>query len=200
MGTTRGWEDWLNTRIARFETRKYDFWSSKQITIRSIAVHKCVYGCNRCCEWRQHCTSRKLSTMVLPAQCEGPLHIHHEKFSLCSAAKLICSLSITIWNPFKRAWPDFNSTGNLLFNPGQEDALMCVMLGTEPFRTIHQSIHCLKSNVNWSEWKEKVKNDDTHWKVSPVKTITAQGQQQAYREAASTLCCCTALVQVLLHG
>ncbi len=36
----------------------------------------------------------------------------------------------------------------------------------------------------------------------PVKTVTVQGQQQAYREAvrASTLCCCMVLVQVLLHG
>lgn len=100
-------EDWLNTRIARFETRKYDFDALKfqadydpkyrraQMRYMGTGATGVVNDGNTV-----PAENFTFSTMVLPPQCEGPLHIHHdvEEVFLCSVAKLICSLSTTARN------------------------------------------------------------------------------------------------------
>jgi mannose-6-phosphate isomerase-like protein (cupin superfamily) len=134
---------WLNTRIARFETRKYDFDALKfqadydpkyrraQMRYMGTGATGVVNDGNTV-----PAENFTFSTMVLPAQCEGPLHIHHdveevffmlrgeidlfiehngEKFQTKLKERDLISIPPGIYRG--------------LFNPGQEDALMCVMLG-----------------------------------------------------------------------
>ncbi|MFW1950396.1 cupin domain-containing protein [Acinetobacter beijerinckii] len=136
-------QDWLNTRIARFETRKYDFDALKfqadydpkyrraQMRYMGTGATGVVNDGNTV-----PAENFTFSTMVLPAQCEGPLHTHHdveevffmlrgeidlfiehngEKFQTKLKERDLISIPPGIYRG--------------LFNPGQEDALMCVMLG-----------------------------------------------------------------------
>lgn len=137
-------EEWLNTRIARFETRKYDFNALKfqadyDPKYRRAQMRYMGTGATGVSNDNNTVPAENFtfSTMVLPPQCEGPLHIHHdveevffmlrgeidlfierngEKFSTRLKERDLISIPPGIYRG--------------LFNPGQEDALMCVMLGT----------------------------------------------------------------------
>ncbi len=99
-------QDWLNTRIARFETRKYDFDALKfqadydpkyrraQMRYMGTGATGVVNDGNTV-----PAENFTFSTMVLPPQCEGPLHIHHdveEVFFHVTWTRLTCSLNITV--------------------------------------------------------------------------------------------------------
>lgn len=100
-------EDWLNTRIARFETRKYDFDALKfqadyDPKYRRAQMRYMGTGATGVANDGNTVPAENFtfSTMVLPPQCEGPCTFTTmlKKCSLCFAAKLICSLSITAKN------------------------------------------------------------------------------------------------------
>jgi mannose-6-phosphate isomerase-like protein (cupin superfamily) len=85
-------EDWLNTRIARFETRKYDFDALKfqadyDPKYRRAQMRYMGQGATGVVNDGNTVPAENFtfSTMVLPPQCEGPLHIHHdvEEVFLC---------------------------------------------------------------------------------------------------------------------
>lgn len=138
-------EQWIGSRIARFETRKYDFDALKfqadydpkyrRAQMRYMGTGATGVGKDSNTVPAENFT---FSTMVLPPQCEGPLHIHHdveevffmlrgeidlfiehngEKFSTRLKERDLISIPPGIYRG--------------LYNPNQhEEALMCVMLGT----------------------------------------------------------------------
>src|SRR5690554_5575007 len=78
-------EDWMATRIARFETRRYDFDALKfqadfdpkyrRAQMRYMGTGATGVEADANTVPAENFT---FSTMVLPAQCEGPLHIHRD--------------------------------------------------------------------------------------------------------------------------
>ena len=137
-------EDWMSTRIARFATRKYDFDALKfqadfdpkyrRAQMRYMGTGATGVGSDNNTVAAEHFT---FSTMVLPPQCEGPLHVHDDVeevfFMLRGSIELFVELdgekfSTKLQERDLISIPPGVYRG--LFNPGQEEALMCVMLGT----------------------------------------------------------------------
>ncbi|PSJ46365.1 cupin domain-containing protein [Zobellella endophytica] len=135
--------EWLDSRIARFGTRRYDFEALKfqadydpkyrRAQMRYMGTGATGVKDDGNTVPSEHFT---FSTMVLPGQCEGPLHVHHdveevffmlrgsitlfvehegEKFETRLSERDLISIPPGIYRG--------------LFNHGEEDALMCVMLG-----------------------------------------------------------------------
>ncbi len=136
--------EWMDQRIARFETRQYDFEALKfqadydpkyrRAQMRYMGTGATGVNSDTNTVPSEHFT---FSTMLLPSQCEGPLHIHDdveevffmlrgsielflddngEKFSTILKERDLISIPPGIYRG--------------LYNYTQEDALMCVMLGT----------------------------------------------------------------------
>jgi quercetin dioxygenase-like cupin family protein len=137
-------EDYLNTRIARFSTRRYDFNALKfqadfDAKYRRAQMRYMGTGATGVARDSNAVPSENFtfSTMVLPAQCEGPLHLHddvEEVFFMLRGC-----IDLFVEHKGQRFSTRLNERDLVsippgiyrgLFNPGQEDALMCVMLGT----------------------------------------------------------------------
>ncbi|MDR8268351.1 cupin domain-containing protein, partial [Acinetobacter baumannii] len=77
------------------------------------------------------------STMVLPSKCEGPLHLHDDVeevfFMLKGQITLMIQDGDNYTEPVLRERDLISVPPGIyrgLFNHGEEEALMCVMLGT----------------------------------------------------------------------
>ncbi len=138
-------ESWMNGRIARFETRKYD-WNAlkfqadfdpkyRRAQCRYVGTGATGVASDTNTVAAEHFT---FSTMILPAGCEGPLHVHHdaeEVFFVLKAQKLRLFFEYE-GETFETVLKDRDLVSvppgvfRGLRNEGQEEALMCVMLGT----------------------------------------------------------------------
>lgn len=137
--------EWIeNQRIARYEDRTYDWDALKfqadydpkyrRAQMRYIGLGAAGAKSDGNVIPAEHFT---FSTMVLPAGCEGPLHVHDDVeevfFMLRGKVQLFfeCdgeSAETTLYERDVVSVPPGVYRG--LLNIGQEEALMCVMLGT----------------------------------------------------------------------
>lgn len=136
--------DWIeNSRIARYESRTYDWDALKfqadydpkyrRSQMRYIGLGAAGAKSDANVIPSEHFT---FSTMVLPAGCEGPLHVHDDVeevfFMLRGRIKLFLEqggeTAETILNERDVVSVPPGIYRGLL-NIGQEEALMCVMLG-----------------------------------------------------------------------
>ncbi len=136
--------EWMETRIARFETRTYD-WNTlkfqadldpkyRRAQMRYLGTGAAGVTRDSNTVPAEHFT---FSTMVLPAGCEGPLHVHDDAeevfFMLRGRIRLFLELDgekteTVLGERDLVSIPPGVYRG--LRNEGDEDALMCVMLGT----------------------------------------------------------------------
>ncbi|HLR30134.1 MAG TPA: cupin domain-containing protein [Paenalcaligenes sp.] len=140
----RSLEDWINTRIARLETRSYDFDALKfqadydpkyrRAQMRYIGTGATGVDADGNTVPSENFT---FSTMVLPAQCEGPLHIHNDVeevfFMLRGSIELTIEDKGETFTTILKERDLISVPPGIyrgLYNYTQEDALMCVMLGT----------------------------------------------------------------------
>nr|WP_085884482.1 cupin domain-containing protein [Oceanibacterium hippocampi] len=138
--------EWIEkSRVARFESRTYD-WNAlkfqadfdpkyKRAQCRYMGTGATGVASDSGTVPSEHFT---FSTMILPAGCEGPLHVHHdaeEVFFVLKAEKLRLFFELdgetaetVLTSRDLISVPPGVYRG--LRNEGQEEALMCVMLGT----------------------------------------------------------------------
>ena len=138
-------EEWINTRIARFETRKYDFDALKfqadfdpkyrRAQMRYMGTGATGVQDDGNTVPSEHFT---FSTMVLPRHCEGPLHVHDDVeevfFMLRGEIELFIEHNGEKFQTRLKERDLISVPPGLyrgLYNPGDEDALMCVMIGTQ---------------------------------------------------------------------
>ncbi|MCQ9617565.1 cupin domain-containing protein [Paenalcaligenes niemegkensis] len=136
--------EWIETRVSRKKTRQYDWnalgWQAdvnplyRRAQTRYIGTGAAGVQHDANVIPAEHFT---FSTMILPAGCEGPLHVHHdveEAFFILrgDAVRLFleyqgerCELVLNERDVI--SVPPGVYRG--LRNEGQEEALMCVMLG-----------------------------------------------------------------------
>ncbi len=140
-------EDRITSRIARYETRTYD-WNAlkfqadfdpkyKRAQMRYMGTGGTGLSSDENTVTSEHFT---FSTMVLPPGCEGPMHVHVDVeevfFMLRGKIRLFLEQDGETWETeiYERdlvSVPPGIYRG--LLNYGQEEALMCVMLGaTKP--------------------------------------------------------------------
>ena len=137
-------EDWMNTRVARFSTRKYDFDALKfqadfdpkyrRGQMRYIGTGGTGVAKDNTTIPSEHFT---FSTMIIPAGQEGPSHIHTDVeevfFILRGKVKLVLEKD---GERFETVLTDRDIVSvppgiyREEINIGDEDALMCVMLGS----------------------------------------------------------------------
>ena len=137
-------KDWMETRIARFSTRKYDFDALKfqadfdpkyrRAQMRYIGTGATGVASDTNTVAAENFT---FSTMVLPAKCEGPLHLHDDVeevfFMLKGQITLMIQDGDNYTETVLRERDLISVPAGIyrgLFNHGEEEALMCVMLGT----------------------------------------------------------------------
>jgi quercetin dioxygenase-like cupin family protein len=134
----------MNQRIARYETRSYD-WNAlkfqadfdpkyKRAQMRYMGTGGTGVGTD---ENTVPADTFTFSTMVLPPQCEGPLHVHDDVeevfFMLRGKIRLTLEQSGERFETELRERDLISIPPGIyrgLFNHGQEEALMCVMLGS----------------------------------------------------------------------
>ena len=150
--------DRITSRIARFETRTYD-WDAlkfqadfdpkyKRAQMRYMGTGGTGLSSDENTVPSEHFT---FSTMVLPPGSEGPMHVHVDVeevfFMLRGKIRLFLEQDGETWETeiFERdlvSVPPGIYRG--LLNHGQEEALMCVMLGaTKPQTPTYPSDHPL---------------------------------------------------------
>jgi quercetin dioxygenase-like cupin family protein len=135
--------EWLETRVARLSTRKYD-WNAlkfqadfdpkyRRSQMRYLGTGGTGVAADSNTVPSEHFT---FSTMLLPAGCEGPPHIHNDVeevfFVLRGKIKVTCEKDGQTWETILNerdliSVPPGVYRGEV--NIGEEDALMCVMLG-----------------------------------------------------------------------
>ena len=140
-------EDRITGRIARYETRTYD-WDAlkfqadfdpkyKRAQMRYMGTGGTGLASDENTVPSEHFT---FSTMVLPPGCEGPMHVHADVeevfFMLRGKIRLFLEQDGETWET-ELGERDLVSVPpgvyRGLLNHGQEEALMCVMLGaTKP--------------------------------------------------------------------
>ncbi len=140
-------EDRITGRIARYETRSYD-WDAlkfqadfdpkyKRAQMRYMGTGGTGLASDENTVPSEHFT---FSTMVLPPGCEGPMHVHADVeevfFMLRGKIRLFFEHDGETWET-ELGERDLVSVPpgiyRGLLNHGQEEALMCVMLGaTKP--------------------------------------------------------------------
>lgn len=136
--------DWMETRVARKSTRRYDWdalkfqadYDPKYRRAQMRYVGTGATGVNKDSNTvpSAHFT---FSTMVIPGGGVGPMHIHYDVeeifFVLRGAMKVICEKDGQRWEA-TLGERDLISVPPGVYreehNIGDEDALMCVMLGT----------------------------------------------------------------------
>lgn len=136
--------DWLNGRVARFASRKYD-WdalkfqadydpSYRRAQMRYVGTGGTGVAADVNTVPSGHFT---FSTMVIPAGNVGPSHIHYDVeevfFVMRGKMKIVCEKDGERWESILGE-RDLVSVPPGVYreetNIGDEDALMCVMLGT----------------------------------------------------------------------
>ena len=136
---------WLESRTARFDSRRYD-WNAlkfqadfdpkyRRAQCRYVGTGATGVDEDSNCVPAEHFT---FSTMILPAGCEGPIHVHYDAEEVFFVLKAQC-LCLTFEHEGEK-WETVLRNRDLisvppgvyrgLRNDGQEEALMCVMLGT----------------------------------------------------------------------
>ena len=135
---------WMDSRVARFATRRYDWDALKfqadydpkyrRAQMRYMGTGGTGVATDANTIAAAHFT---FSTMVIPAGHEGPSHIHYDVeevfFMLRGTMKVICEKDDQRWESVLKE-RDFISVPPGVYreeiNLGDEDALMCVMLGS----------------------------------------------------------------------
>lgn len=136
---------WLERRTARFETRNYDWqalaWQAdvdpayRRAQTRYIGTGAAGVRSDANTIPAENFT---LSTMILPAGCEGPLHVHNDSEE---AFFILKGRNIRLFFEYRgETWETILNERDVisippgiyrgLRNEGQEEALMCVMLGS----------------------------------------------------------------------
>ena len=135
---------WLESRVARYQTRRYDWdalkfqadFDPKYRRAQMRYVGTCGTGVDSDSDTvaSEHFT---FSTMVIPAGHEGPMHLHTDVeevfFLIRGKMKVICEKDGERWESILGdrdliSIPPGVYRGEI--NIGDEDALMCVMLGS----------------------------------------------------------------------
>lgn len=136
--------DWMETRIARFSTRSYDWDVLKfqadfdpryrRAQMRYVGTGGAGKGADANAVPSEHFT---FSTMVLPPGCEGPPHVHDDVEEVFFMLRGAIRLTVRDGD---REWETVLGERDLvsvppgvyrgLVNEGEEEALMCVMLGS----------------------------------------------------------------------
>jgi mannose-6-phosphate isomerase-like protein (cupin superfamily) len=154
----QSFEQWLESRVARFATRKYDWDALKfqadydqkyrRAQMRYVGTGGTGVSTDMNTVPAGHFT---FSTMVIPANHEGPSHIHYDVeeifFMLRGTLKVICEKRDAQGAVTDR-WETVLKERDLIsvppgvyreeINIGDEDALMCVMLGSPtPIRPVY---------------------------------------------------------------
>ena len=139
-------EDWMTTRIARYSTRQYD-WNAlkfqadfdpkfRRAQMRYMGTGGTGVSSDNNTVPAEHFT---FSTMVIPAGHEGPPHIHVdvEEVFFVMRGKLKLVLTTPEGERFETTLSDRDLVSvppgvyREEINIGDEDALMCVMLGAK---------------------------------------------------------------------
>ena len=135
---------WLDSRVARFATRKYDwdalkFQADYDPTYRRAQMRYVGTGGTGVATDMNTVPSAHFtfSTMVIPAGNVGPSHIHYDVeevfFVMRGKMKIVCEKDGERWEAVLNE-RDLISVPPGVYreetNIGDEDALMCVMLGT----------------------------------------------------------------------
>ncbi|WP_127957060.1 cupin domain-containing protein [Serratia microhaemolytica] len=136
-------EQWVESRIARFAGRKYD-WNAlkfqadfdpkyRRAQMRYIGTGATGVASDSNTIPAEHFT---FSTMVLPAKCEGPLHVHPDVEEVFFMLKGSITLTVRDGDEYYQTQLKERDLISVppgvyrgLFNHGEEEALMCVMLG-----------------------------------------------------------------------
>lgn len=136
--------DWIESRIARFKGRKYD-WNAlkfqadydpkyRRAQMRYIGTGATGVADDTNTIPAEHFT---FSTMVLPSKCEGPLHVHDDVEEVFFMLKGTITLTLQDGENTSETILEERDVVSIppniyrgLFNHGEEEALMCVMLGT----------------------------------------------------------------------
>ena len=136
--------EWMESRVARFATRRYDWDALKfqadhdpkyrRAQMRYVGAGGTGVGADSNAVPAAHFT---FSTMVIPAGHVGPSHIHYDVeeifFIMRGAMKVICEKDGARWETVVRD-RDLISVPPGVYreehNIGDEDCLMCVMLGS----------------------------------------------------------------------
>ncbi len=135
--------DRVDSRIARFETRRYDFDALKfqadfdpkyrRAQVRYLGTGAAGVSSDMNVVPAEHFT---FSTMLLPGGCEGPLHVHHDVeevfFMLRGKVKLFMEDDGEKHETYLNERDLISVPPGMyrgLKNEGQEEALLCVMLG-----------------------------------------------------------------------
>lgn len=138
-------EDWMKTRVARFSTRKYDFDALKfqadfdskyrRGQMRYIGTGGTGVAADNNTIPSEHFT---FSTMIIPAGHEGPSHIHTDVeevfFILRGKVKLVLEKDGERYETVLTDRDVVSVPPGIYreeINIGDEDALMCVMLGSK---------------------------------------------------------------------
>jgi quercetin dioxygenase-like cupin family protein len=134
----------MEARVARFATRKYD-WNAlkfqadfdpkyRRAQMRYVGTGGTGVKADVNTVPAEHFT---FSTMIIPAGCEGPMHIHDDVeeifFVIRGKVKVTCEKDGQHWEAVLGdrdlvSIPPGVYRGEI--NIGEEDALMCVMLGS----------------------------------------------------------------------
>ena len=147
--STESLKDTMNTRVARYETRKYDWDALKfqadfdpkyrRAQMRYIGTGGTGVDSDDNAVPPEHFT---FSTMVLPPHCEGPLHVHHDVeevfFMLRGRIRVFFERDGEKWET-ELGERDLVSVPPGIYrglvNDRDEEALMCVMLGASKPKT-----------------------------------------------------------------
>ncbi|MBP6116162.1 MAG: cupin domain-containing protein [Neisseriaceae bacterium] len=136
--------EWVESRVARLESRTYDFNALKfqadydpkykRAQMRYMGTGAAGVTSDTNVVPAENFT---FSTMLLPAQCEGPLHVHRDVeevfFMLRGSIDLFIEHNGETYTTRLNERDLISIPPNVyrgLYNHTQEDALMCVMLGT----------------------------------------------------------------------
>lgn len=164
--TTRSWdrpdessfESWMESRVARLDTRRYDWAALKfqadfdpkyrRAQMRYVGTGGTGVTSDSNTVAAEHFT---FSTMVMPAGHEGPMHLHTDVeeifFVLRGTIKVVCEKDGERWETILKerdliSVPPGIYRGEI--NIGDEDCLMCVMLGAKtPIRPTYPPDHPL---------------------------------------------------------
>lgn len=137
--------DWMETRIARFSGRTYD-WNAlkfqadfdpkyKRAQMRYIGTGATGIAADVNTIPSENFT---FSTMVLPSKCEGPLHLHDDVEEVFFLLRGQITLMLKMGDEEIKTILNERDLISIppgiyrgLFNHGEEEALMCVMLGAQ---------------------------------------------------------------------
>ncbi len=149
---------WIESRVARYQTRRYDWDALKfqadfdpkyrRAQMRYVGTGGTGVASDSNTVPSEHFT---FSTMVIPAGHEGPMHLHTDVeevfFVIRGKVKVMCEKDGEYWEAVVTdrdliSVPPGVYRGEI--NIGDEDALMCVMLGSpKPVTPTYPAAHPL---------------------------------------------------------